>query len=85
MRWFYFIGGPKAGYAAEYLQRLAEIGETPAGWRVYPLVNRQGKALHLVSADALESVHAHLQKLEPYCEYSEIIEIPFQLPPQPQE
>jgi hypothetical protein len=75
MRLFYFIGGPKPGHAAQYWQRLMDLGELPPGWRVYPWISRDGKALHLVHENSPEAIYALLQKLAPFYEYSEIMEI----------
>jgi len=75
MKTFYFIGGPKPGRVEEFFQRLAQVGGLPANWKIYPHVASDGKALHVVNVESLQSILDHLQHFQEIYEYSEIIEV----------
>jgi uncharacterized sporulation protein YeaH/YhbH (DUF444 family) len=72
---FYFVGGPQTGRVEEFFQRLAQIGGSPAGWQIYPHVANDGKALHVVTTESLQSILDHLQHFQDIYEYSEIVEV----------
>lgn len=75
MKKFYFVGGPKSGRSEEFFRRLAEIGGTPAGWRLYPHAAGDGMALHIVEAGSEVEILDHLRHLQDIYERSEIREI----------
>jgi hypothetical protein len=75
MKKFYFVGGPKSGQSAEFFRRLKRIGGTPVGWRVYPFIGDDGRALHLVDAASQDEILNHLQHFLDIYERSEIVEI----------
>ncbi len=75
MKLFYFVGGPKPGRAEEFFQRLHQIGGSPAGWKIYPHVTNDGKALHVVIADSQQDILDHLQHFGDTYEHTEIMEI----------
>lgn len=75
MKIFYFVGGPKAGRAEDFFQRLHQIGGSPAGWRIYPHSSEDGKALHVVEAESRQAILDHLQQFGDTYEHTEIIEI----------
>jgi hypothetical protein len=60
MRTFYFVGGPIAGHARMFFDRLEAAGGPPPGWHIYPHVSADGKALHIVKTESGESITAHL-------------------------
>ena len=39
MKKYYFVGGPKEGFAEEFFQRLGKLGGPPVGWRIFPHAN----------------------------------------------
>ena len=75
MKTFYFVGGPKPGRVEEFFQRLAQVGGSPPNWQIYPHVANDGKALHVVNVESLQSILDHLQHFQEIYEYSEIIEV----------
>ena len=75
MKTFYFIGGPKQGCREEFFQRLAQVGGSPANWQICPHTADDGKALHIVNAESLQSILDHLQHFQDIYEHSEIVEI----------
>ena len=60
MRTFYFVGGPLPGHADEFFRRLAQAGGTPPTWQIYPHASGDGKALHVVRAEADDVIATHL-------------------------
>jgi hypothetical protein len=60
MRTFYFVGGPLPGHADEFFRRLAQAGGPPPSWRIYPHASGDGKALHVVRAEAEDAITTHL-------------------------
>lgn len=79
MRTFYFVGGPIEGEGEAFRRRLAEIGGSPVGWKVYPHASGDGGALHVVTTDAEESISAHLANFDPIYAHGPIIEVVPQL------
>ncbi|HEU4463522.1 MAG TPA: hypothetical protein VFS53_00615 [Gemmatimonadota bacterium] len=75
MKLFYFDGGPVEGQQDAFFRRLAEIGGSPAGWRLYPHASRDGRALHLVEARGEEEIDAHLAQFGPIYERGPIVEV----------
>ena len=75
MKTFYFVGGPKPGWAEEFFRRLARIGGTPGNWLIYPHVTGDGKALHVASVESLENILDHLQHFQDIYEHSDIVEV----------
>jgi hypothetical protein len=72
---YYFVGGPKTGQSEEFFRRLNQVGGTPPGWRVYPHVVGDDKALHVVDVESEEEVFKHLQHFHDIYEWGEIVEI----------
>lgn len=75
MKKFYFVGGPKEGFAEEFFRRLGEIGGSPPGWRIYPHADNGGKALHIVEAENVSDILKHLQHFDDIYKRDEITEI----------
>ena len=75
MRLFYFIGGPIEGQQEAFFRRLAEVGGSPLGWRLYPHVGQDGGALHLVEARDKAEIEAHLAQFGSSYERGPIVEI----------
>ncbi|MFZ5644893.1 MAG: hypothetical protein ACOY46_15010 [Bacillota bacterium] len=75
MKKYYFVGGPKKGFVEEFFQRLDRIGGSPSGWSIYPHVESDGKALHIVNAKSRDEVLEHLEQFNDIYDRSEIIEI----------
>jgi hypothetical protein len=75
MRLFYFVGGPVEGQQDAFFRRLAEVGGSPPGWRLYPHVDQDGRALHLVDANGEEEIEAHLAHFGPIYERGPIVEV----------
>ncbi len=75
MRMFYFVGGPTEGHVEEFFARLAQVGGSPANWQIYPHTANDGKALHLVSTESMQSILDHLQHFQDIYEHSEIVEV----------
>jgi hypothetical protein len=75
MRRFYFIGGPVEGLQDAFFRRLAEVGGSPPGWRLYPHVDQDGRALHLIDASSEAEIEAHLAQFGPIYERGPIVEI----------
>ena len=75
MRLFYFVGGPTEGHREGFLRRLAEAGGSPPGWWIYPHARGDGQALHVVEADAEESILADLAQFDPIYQRGPIVEV----------
>jgi hypothetical protein len=75
MRLFYFIGGPVEGQQDAFFRRLAEVGGSPTGWRLYPHVDQDGRALHLIDASSEAEIEAHLAQFGPVYERGPIVEV----------
>jgi hypothetical protein len=69
MRLFSFIGGPVEGQHASFFRRLAEVGGSPPGRRLYPHVDQDGRALHLIDASSESEIEAHLAQFGPIYEH----------------
>lgn len=74
-RHFYFVGGPIEGQQDAFFRRLAEIGGSPPGWRLYPHVDSDGQALHLVEANDEGAIDAHLAQFGAIYERGPIVEV----------
>ncbi len=74
MKLFYFIGGPKPDQAEEFFQRLHQIGGSPTGWKIYPHLARDGKALHIVTAESSQDILDHLKHFDDIYEHTKIME-----------
>lgn len=72
---FYFVGGPKEGCSEEFFARLNKIGGPPAGWKIYPHVNNDGKALHVIDATQIDDVNKHLNLFSDIYDRGDIVEI----------
>lgn len=72
---FYFIGGPRPGQFDEFLERLAGVGGSPKGWRIYPHASGDGRALHVVVTESPGSILDHLANFADIYDHSEIVEI----------
>ena len=75
MRRFYFVGGPTEGHLREFLELLAGVGGTPEGWEVFPHLEPDGRALHLVQAASEDEILAHLAHFDPIYERGTIVEV----------
>jgi hypothetical protein len=75
MKTYYFVGGPKPDCREEFFQRLAQVGGAPSNWQIYPHTAKDGKALHIVNTESMQSILDHLQHFQDLYEYSEIVEI----------
>jgi hypothetical protein len=75
MRIFYFVGGPTPGNAGEFFQKLAQAGGPPPGWRIYPHASGDGKALHVIEAEAEDPIIAHLARFADIYEATVLTEI----------
>lgn len=75
MKLFYFVGGPREAQLKEFRRRLQSIGGTPPTWTIYPHASADGNALHVVRADSMEEITAHLQHFAGIYDHSQIIEI----------
>jgi hypothetical protein len=75
MKLFYFVGGPVEGQRDAFFKRLVEVGGSPPGWRIYPHVGRNGRALHLVEANSEDEIGAHLAQFDPIYERGPIFEV----------
>jgi hypothetical protein len=75
MRLFYFVGGPIEGQQDMFFRRLSEVGGSPPGWRLYPHVSADGRALHLVEANDEGEIGAHLARFGPIYERGPIVEV----------
>jgi hypothetical protein len=75
MRLFYFVGGPIEGQQDAFFARLAEVGGSPPGWRLFPHMGQDGRALHIVEASGEDEIDAHLAKFEPTYERGPIVEV----------
>jgi hypothetical protein len=72
---FYFVGGPIEGQQDAFFRRLAEVGGSPPGWRLYPHVGGDGRALHLVEANNEGEIDAHLAQFGSIYERGPIVEV----------
>jgi Polyketide cyclase / dehydrase and lipid transport len=79
MKLFYFVGGPVDGQQDAFFKRLAEVGGSPRGWRLYPHVSQDRRALHVVEANGEAQIDAHLAQFGALYERGPIVEI---VPPQ---
>ena len=75
MKLFYFVGGPVDGQQDAFFRRLAEVGGSPPGWRLYPHAGQDARALHLVEATGEEEIDAHLGRFGPIYERGPIVEV----------
>ena len=75
MKLFYFVGGPVDGQRDAFFRRLAEVGGSPPGWRLYPHAGQDARALHLVEATGEEEIDAHLGQFGPIYERGPIVEV----------
>jgi hypothetical protein len=75
MNLFYFVGGPVEGQQDAFFKRLAEVGGSPRGWRLYPHMGQDGRALHLVEAHSEDEIDAHLAQFGPLYERGPIFEV----------
>ena len=75
MKLFYFVGGPVEGQQDAFFRLLADVGGSPPGWRLYPHVGQDGRALHLVEATGEEEIDAHLAQFGPIYERGPIVEV----------
>lgn len=75
MKTYYFVGGPLPGCLDEFRQRLGAAGGPPPGWLVLPHASGDGRALHVVLADSLESVLRHLARFDGIYVHDEIVEV----------
>ena len=75
MKDYYFIGGPVPSREDLFYKTLKEIGETPSGWKILPYADRQGEALHIITAESKDDIMDHLRHFEGFYQHSEIIEI----------
>lgn len=75
VRLFYFVGGPIEGQQDAFFRRLAEVGGSPPGWRLYPHVGADGRALHLVDANNEGEIDAHLAQFGSIYERGPIVEV----------
>lgn len=75
VRLFYFVGGPIEGKQDAFFRHLAEVGGPPPGWRLYPHVGGDGRALHLVEATSEGEIDAHLAQFGSIYERGPIVEV----------
>jgi hypothetical protein len=75
MRLFYFVGGPAEGETDAFRRRLADVGGSPPGWRIYPYAGGDNRALHVVEAANQESILAHLAQFDRIYKRGPIVEI----------
>jgi hypothetical protein len=75
MSLYYFVGGPVDGKSEEFFRRLAEIGGSPSGWRIYPHAADDGKALHIAEVKTREEILVHLRHFEDIYEHTPITAI----------
>ena len=75
VRLFYFVGGPIEGQQDAFFRRLADVGGSPPGWRLYPHIGRDGRALHLVEARDEAEVDAHLAQFGSIYERGPIVQV----------
>lgn len=75
MRRYYFVGGPLPGQMNEFRRRLGEAGGPPPGWLVLPHASGDGRALHVVQEESLESVQRHLARFDGIYAHDEIVEV----------
>lgn len=79
MRTFYFVGGPLPGHADEFFRRLDLAGGPPPTWQIYPHASGDGKALHVIRAEAEDAIATHLAQFADIYEASaptEVVEAP---------
>ena len=72
---FYFVGGPLPGHADEFFRRLAQAGGPPPSWQIYPHASGDGKALHVVRAEADDAITTHLAQFADIYEASAPVEV----------
>jgi hypothetical protein len=74
-RTYYFVGGPTEGHGDAFFRRLAEIGGSPQGWKIYPHASGDGRALHVVEVVDEDAILTHLAQFAPFYERGPIVEI----------
>ena len=57
------------------LRRLAHAGGPPPTWQIYPHASGDGKALHLVRAEAADAITAHLGQFADIYAATEPVEV----------
>lgn len=75
MRTFYFVGGPTPGNTDAFFRRLAEAGGPLPGWRIWPHADGGGRALHVVPAETVADIEAHLARFADLYEATPPVEI----------
>lgn len=75
MKLFYFVGGPMPDDTQAFIQRLAQIGGPPPGWRIYPHASGTGQALHVVEAENPDAIVSHLSNFLPGYRRGPIVEV----------
>jgi hypothetical protein len=75
MKSYYFVGGPLSGRMDEFRRRLDDAGGPPPGWLILPHASGDGRALHVVQAESLDSVQRHLAHFAGIYAHDEIIEV----------
>lgn len=75
MRTFYFVGGPIRGHEQSFFRRLADVGGPPSDWQIYPHVDGDSRALHIVEAESMAPIVAHLARFEEIYERGPIVEV----------
>jgi hypothetical protein len=75
LKLYYFVGGPVESQQEAFFQKLAEVGGSPPGWRLFPHVGQDGRALHLVEARDAGEIEAHLARFGPIYERGPIVEV----------
>jgi hypothetical protein len=75
MRTFYFVGGPLPGREGEFFRRLELAGGSPSGWLIYPHLQGDGQALHVVTADSEQEILDHLDHFGGIYSHTEIVEV----------
>jgi hypothetical protein len=75
MKLFYFVGGPVDGQQEAFFRRLAEVGGSPPGWRLYPHAGGDGRALHLVDAHEEGEIEEHLAQFGSIYQRGPIVEV----------
>jgi hypothetical protein len=75
VRLFYFVGGPIEGQQDAFFTRLAAVGGSPPGWRLFPHMGQDGRALHIVEASGEDEIDAHLAQFAAIYERGPIVEV----------
>lgn len=74
MKLFYFVGGPREGFALEFFRRLEQLGGPPPGWTIHPHA-ADPRALHIVEAASVQEVLDHLEHFRDIYEHGAIVEL----------